>query len=286
MEPHLRAFPIRAAEAAEVDGRWLHTSPEYAIKSTLADIDSDVFTFARSYRDEPPTRWHHPEFTMVEWYRLDAPYDSLMTDCEDLLHTACIAVGVEPPRAAKRLSVSDAFYAHVGVHPDASEAELREAVERHGVSAGDWGWEGLFTLAYAELVEPAIAATQPVFLHSFPARMAALARLNPSDPRFAERFELYVPGPQGPIELANAFGELTDPVEQRERFQRESIARRIADADEYPMPEPLLVGIERLPLTSGIALGFERLLVWLAEHGPGWRTGVADWLLSEPSSGT
>lgn len=283
MEPHLRAFPIRATEALEVDGRWLRTSPEYAIKATLADVGEDVFTFARSYRDEPPSRWHHPEFTMVEWYRLGVDHRALMDDCEALLRAVGDVLGLDVLTDFHRWTVADAFDEAVGRPPEAPASELAAALRRRGIDVDpEWDHATLFSLTYTQLVEPALPNDRPTFLHSFPAEMAALARLNPDDPSVADRFELYVPGKEGPIELANAFSELLDPDEQRSRFIEETNQRSRDGATVYPMPEALLSGIARLDSAAGIALGFERLLVWLAERRHGWRTSVADWLLGEP----
>lgn len=283
MEPHLRAFSIRAAEAAEVDGRWLHTSPEYAIKATLSALGRDVYTFARSYRDEPPSRWHHPEFTMVEWYRLGVDHRSLMEDCEGLLMALAAECDFELAGPFHRLQVRPTFERAVGVSVDADAPTLAEALAAKGIDADvSWGSDALFSLAYAQLLEPALPGDRPTFLHAFPAEQAALAKLNQDDPTVADRFELYVPGADGPIELANAFNELVDADEQRARFASEIDDRRQRGAQVYPMPEPMLDGIARLDQAAGIALGFERLLVWLAEQSAGWRTNVADWLVGEP----
>lgn len=289
LEPHLRAFPVVAAECAEVDGRWLHTSPEYAIKATLAELGHDVYTLARCYRDEPPTRWHHPEFTMLEWYRLDAPWTALMDDCERILRALVAALGPADPalgrivdRPFERLALSDAFARTLGVAVDADPAVLAAACDRAGIDVDpSWDWETLFSVAWAEAIEPTLTE-RPVFLTGFPAAMAALARLCPDDPATAERFELYLPRAEGGLEVANAFGELVDADEQRRRFDADLRRRSEAGADAYPMPEPLLAGLAELPLTSGIALGWERVLCWLAERCRGWTTGVRDWLVGEP----
>jgi lysyl-tRNA synthetase class 2 len=178
--------------------------------------------------------------------------------------------------------LEDAFTRWVGVPATSSTAELRSALKAAEIDVGDWDWETLFTIAYAECVEPNVCSEGAAFLYEFPAKMAALARLKPGNPAVAERFELYLPGGDGAIELANAFGELVDPKEQRTRFASELGYRKSRGLAAYEMPERMLHGISELGPTSGIALGFERLLVWLAEQGPGWNTSVADWLLGEP----
>lgn len=282
MEPHLRAFAVAPIEASEVEGRWLHTSPEYAIKATLAELGTDVVTFARAFRDEPPTRWHHPEFTMVEWYRQNADYRELMVDCEALVAHLAAAFELEVHVPFRRTTVEDAFLRWVGVPATSSAPVLQSALQSAGVSVGDWDWDALFTVAYAECVEPNVCQDGPAFLFEFPAAMAALARLKADDPAVAERFELYLPGGSGSIELANAFGELVDSPEQRRRFESELLYRKARGLAEYAMPEAMLNGLAELGPTSGIALGFERLLVWLAEEALGWETCVSDWLLGEP----
>lgn len=302
MEPELRAFALAPHEAIELRGRYLHTSPELAIKATLAAAGVDVFALARCYRDEPPTFTHHPEFTMLEWYRLRAPYERLMDDTEALIGTLLSAVGssngagwpcaqqcaqpsvpsepLPPPRFA-RMTVREAFARWVGVDFDAPIDDLAAAAAPLG---GDlsWGWTGLFTLLFVERVEPRLAALGPIFVTEFPTAAAALARVCPDDPSVAERFELYLPYRGEALEIANAFGELTDAVEQRERFAADLRVRAAVGSQQYAMPEAALRGIGALPQTAGIAVGWERLLSWLALETRGWEVSVAGWLLGEP----
>lgn len=302
MEPQLRAFEIAPTEAHELGRRWLHTSPEYAIKAALADLECDVFTLARSFRDEPPGRWHHAEFTMLEWYRAGDRLELLMRDCEALVIGAVAAATELFGAAARPMSVGAPFAVHRcdALFADLAGIDLSETDDARfaaaAITAGvdvqpDWDWDSVFTVVYADVIEPGLGRLgAPAFVTAFPARQAALARLETDDPRWASRFELYLPGHRvfggevGGIELANAFFELTDAGEQRARMERESAWRAQHGRPVYPMPEPLLSGIARMRDTVGIALGVERLLVWVAEEVLGWPTSVSSWLVSEPLS--
>lgn len=282
--------------------RWLHTSPEYAIKQVLHELDCDVWSMVRCYRDEPPSRWHHPEFTMIEWYRQNVGYEALMTDCESLIrhlvvhlgwNQTILVPGHSPPlrleSAWPRITVADAFTAAAGMDVfDTDPARFAAAANEAGVDVDpDWDWATTFSVVYSLAVEPSLCTPQPVFLYDFPVSEAALSRVRPDDPRVAERFELYVPLPvgcdvRGNLELANAFTELVDAAEQQRRFAAEMEWRREHGLVVYPMPDAMLQGLARMKPTAGIAMGFERLLVWLAHTWLGWETGVADFLIGEP----
>lgn len=298
MEPQLRAFEVPARHCPTLGRRYLHTSPEYAIKARFGALDKDVFTLARAYRDEPLTRWHHPEFTMLEWYRRCDSLEPLMADVEQLVLASWDAVaGLRPQPAHRprprtpfgRLTVRDAFRRWLGIDlHDTSSTELHAVAASKGWDADpSWDDETMFSLLYAWGIEPELARERPVFLTEFPASQAALARLSPSDPRVALRFEVYagVPTEDGEhtsVELANAFAELTDPVEQRARFEADMAKRTREGAPVYPMPEPMLSGLAHMPSTSGIALGVERLVVWAMAHAWDAELNVRDLLLGEP----
>lgn len=295
LEPQLRAFDATPRHCPALGRRALHTSPEYAIKATFAEVETDVFTLARCFRDEPLSRWHHPEFTMLEWYRRTDGMEPVMRDVEHLLTAASRAAAevLERPtpalgRSFRRLTVQQAFRDAADIDVlEASRDQMASAASARGLATQpEWDWNTLFSLLYAFVVEPSLAGDTPVFLTHFPASEAALARLDDDDPRVALRFEVYgtaprATGEQDVIELANAFVELTDPVEQRDRFASDLARRSADDAPTYPMPEPMLAGIAAMPPTTGIALGLERLLVWAAQCC-GYETRVSDYLLGEP----
>ncbi len=253
----------------------------------------------RCFRDEPPSRWHHPEFTMLEWYRAGS-YDALMDDCRALLMACRDAIGVIPGfRDTGRVDLESPWPRRdfrrlllqtTGVDVLDPPSRQRASGLRSGLDVGpDWSLDEILTVAYADRVEPMVCGSTPAFVDRFPITQAALARPCEDNPRFAERFEWYLPlkpgtDPRGNLELANAFGELLDADEQRRRFADEAAWRRQNGRPVYPMPEEMLEGLERLEKpTSGIALGVERLLCWLAEEYCGWTCGVSDWLLGEPA---
>lgn len=287
LEPHLSALRVHAREAKHLDGYYLHTSPEYALKAMLATLDMDVYALTRTFRDEPRSPWHAPEFTMLEWYRIGAGWETGLKDTEAIVRgfashfldsEALERLGVSAPFA--RVPVFEAFELWVGAPPDADDPALRAALRNRGVWVdAEWDWETLFSVAIIECVEPNLRH-RPTFLTHYPARAAALARLSPEDPRVAERFELYLPREAGPVELANGFGELVDAREQRRRFEQDLSARIALGRDVYPMPEELLEGLARLHGATGVALGWERLMSWVAEFAYGWPPDVADWLVS------
>lgn len=277
LEPHLNAFETALAEPfrdGPVAPVYLHTSPEFAMKKLLAAGEEKIFQIARCYRNEERSPTHHPEFTMLEWYRLGAGYRDLWADCEELLVAAAEAAGVArfaragktaDPRAGwTRIGVCEAFEEHAGIDlaatvdesPDPSR--LIEAARAIGVWTGPKDrWEDVFFRIFLAEVEPRLGVGAPAILYDYPASMAALARLGP-DRRFAERFEVFVCG----LELANGYGELTDPVEQRARFEADRALRTELRGSAYPVDEDFLAALESgLPDCAGIALGIDRLVM-------------------------
>jgi lysyl-tRNA synthetase class 2 len=240
-EPHI--------DAIDAGGSVLQTSPELAMKRLLAAGYPDLFQLCRVWRKGERGSRHLPEFTLLEWYRRDADYATLMTDCEALLgHLAPsgqltwqgTAIDLTPPWP--RLSVAEAFRRH-------ASCSIDEALER-----------GCFDEILTLEVEPCLGAG-PLFLADYPAELGALARLKPGDPIVAERVELYLGG----LELANGFSELTDPTEQRARFAADEAIRRAAGKTPRPLPEPYLKDLPNLPPCAGIALGIDRLVMLLTD---------------------
>lgn len=275
-EAHLHAFATEfRTEAGRSTPLYLHTSPEFACKKLLAAGEQRIFTFAPAYRNRERGALHHPEFTMLEWYRAAEPYEVLMRDCAEMLALAAAAAGsdllawrdepVDPTAPPERLTVAEAFRRHARIDLlatlDSAEPN-REALAAAALAVGvrvapDDTWSDIFSRVIVDCVEPAIGRGRATILMEYPTVEAALARPTAKDTRVAERFELYACG----VELANAFGELTDPVEQRRRFEIEMTEKQRVYGERYPIDEDFLAALAHMPPASGIALGFDRLVM-------------------------
>ena len=276
-EAHLHAFKT---EAIGHDGSavplYLHTSPEFACKKLLAAGETRIACFAHVYRNRERGPLHHPEFTMLEWYRVGEGYEQLMQDCTDLIALAARTAGTQrfayggkttdPFAEPERISVADAFTRHAGIDLLATIADdgnpdrnmLARQLQQVGIRvADDDTWADLFSRVIVEKVEPYLGNGRVAILDRYPVAEAALARPCPDDPRVAERFEVYACG----VELANAFGELTDPAEQRRRFEAEMVEKQRVYGETYPLDEDFLDALAAMPDASGIALGFDRLVM-------------------------
>jgi elongation factor P--(R)-beta-lysine ligase len=275
-ETHLHAFATELIGPDDARSRLhLHTSPEFAAKKLLAAGEPRLFTLARVFRNRERGALHHPEFTMLEWYRANERYDALMHDCAALLGEAARAAGTQaftfrersadPFAAPERLTVAAAFARFAGIDLMATisvDRTDRDALAAAAAAAGtriagDDTWGDIFSRVIVERVEGNLGIGRPTILMDYPAATAALARPSPQDPRVAERFELYVCG----VELANAFGELTDPAEQRRRLEAEMAEKSRIYGERYPLDEDFLAALGAMPPASGCALGFDRLIM-------------------------
>jgi lysyl-tRNA synthetase class 2 len=262
-EVHLRAFHTeRETPDGSRQSLWLHTSPEFAMKKLLVAGAGPIFQLARVWRNGEASELHAPEFTMLEWYRPGAEMDSLISETMGYLRAvlppavSCRGVTTDLSRI-ERLTVAEAFTRYVAADVLRSAGDASALAREAGVELRDGEtWEDLFFRLLLERIEPHLGRAHPTFLTHWPAAQAALARRDPSDPRVAERFELFVCG----IELANAFVELTDSVEQRARFAADRARRHAISGADWPLDEDLLEALAfGMPPAAGIALGFDRL---------------------------
>jgi len=267
MELHLRALPAG-------DG-YLNTSPEYQMKRLLAAGLERIYQLGRAFRADERGDHHVSEFTLLEWYRVGASLTELMDETEQLLLAVAESVVGRPVVTGTagdvnlapgwdRLTVTEAFQQLAQMTCDGTESgsELAARARAAGwdVPPDATDWDEVFTRVFVDAVEPHLGRDRPVFLHRWPARQAALSRLCPDDPRFAERFEVFAGG----LELANAFGELTDCEEQRRRLEADQALRRTRGLDVYPVDERFLSALaDGIPPVSGIALGVDRLVMLL-----------------------
>ncbi|WP_240902892.1 EF-P lysine aminoacylase EpmA [Caulobacter sp. SLTY] len=276
-EAHLHAFATEAiTTAGERATLYLHTSPEFAAKKLLAAGESRIFDLARVWRNRERGPLHSPEFTMLEWYRTGEPYEQLMDDCAALLALAAETAGAktltfrgreaDPFAEPERVTVAQALERFAGVDLLATvQADgttdlggLAAQARAAGVRvAEDDSWADVFSRLLVEKVEPNLGIGRATILCEYPISEAALARPKPEDPRVAERFELYACG----VELANAFGELTVPAEQRRRFEIEMAEKARVYGERYPIDEDLLAALAAMPAACGSALGFDRLVM-------------------------
>ena len=256
----LCAAPAASAAAPPL---YLHTSPEYAMKRLLAAGSGDIYQICHVVRGFEYGRLHNPEFTLIEWYRVGFSLADLMDEVEALVRAL---LGTSAPAASERISYRDAFLRELGLDPlSAAETVLAQAAQplalggagatsapAGGMSRDDW-----LELLMGAIVGPRLGRGTFTFVHSYPASQAALARLDPADPRVAQRFELYSEG----IELANGFHELASTSEQRARFEADNAQRRRLGLPVSPLDERLLAALARLPDCAGVALGFDRTLM-------------------------
>lgn len=277
-ETHLHA---PRTELIRSDGshatRYLRTSPEFAAKKLLAAGETKIVEFARVFRDRERGDLHLPEFTMLEWYRANAGYDAIMADTIVVIAHAAQATGIgtfsfrgktaDPFAEPELLTVAAAFRQFAGIDLLATIADgegdrgaLAAAAGARVRIADDDTWSDIFSKVLVEHIEPHLGQGRLTVLFEYPVPEAALARAKSSDPRVAERFEVYACG----VELANGFGELTDAAEQRRRFASAMDEKARRYGERYPLDEEFLEAVAAMPEASGVALGFDRLVMLAA----------------------
>lgn len=254
--------PAIESITASLGGRryWLHTSPEYAMKRLLAAGVGDCYQICRVFRDGELGRWHQPEFTMLEWYRVDWDETVLMDEVNELIKRAVGESVLAGP--GSRLSYADAFERRLGIDPHGNLSALPGRLASLGMDVPDGlDRDALLDLAFSEAVAARFEPGVLTFVYDFPASQAALAAIKPQTPPVAARFEAFA----GPIELANGFRELTDAAEQRARFVREIETRRARGQPVAPLDEAFLDALEQgLPPCAGVAVGVDRLVALAA----------------------
>ena len=276
-ETHLHAFATTMiGNDGEGRAMYLHTSPEFTMKKLLAAGETRLASLQHVWRNRERSALHHPEFTMLEWYRAGEPYEVIIADTLALIRLAADTTGMarfafrerscDPRAPEERISVAEAFRMHAGIDllatmdadgvPDG--AALAAQMQAAGMALpAEWNWSYLFTQLLVEKVEPQLGNGRLTVLDRYPACEAALARRVPGDRRVSERFEVYAAG----VELANGFGELTDAVEQRARFEAEMAENARLYGERYPIDEDFLAALALMPEASGVALGFDRLVM-------------------------
>ncbi|MCB1555997.1 MAG: EF-P lysine aminoacylase GenX [Alphaproteobacteria bacterium] len=276
-EVHVQAFETMLINPHQdrAETRYLHTSPEFAMKKLLAAGWERLYQICHVFRNAEGSPWHSPEFTMIEWYRAHAGYRDIMADCVDLLRAVATACDITEYRYQDMsadpfvdweiISVAEAFERYAGIELIAYLPQnvpvdgFREILQQKNLhTAPDDTWDDLFMRVMGTLIEPRLGQGRPTIVYDYPVSLAALARPKPEDARFAERFELYVCG----VELANAFGELTDAAEQRRRMEADMGLKESLYGKAWPIDEAFLAALERgMPESGGIALGIDRLVM-------------------------
>lgn len=275
MEPHLNLFSshFEAESGSYKEKRFLHTSPEYSMKKLLGAGFTKIFQLTKVFRNGEIGQNHNPEFTMLEWYRTEADYQDIMDDTENMIRyiaeqiqenggnqEICEFLLQQTPW--ERLTVHEAFkrYANMDLNELRDFESLKTAVEQKNYTLNtNYDWDDLFFLVLLNEIEPHLGKERPQFLIDYPASQAALAKKKSDDPFWAERFELYVKG----VELCNAFSELIDPVEQKERLEEEWQLRKDLGKETYDIDESFLEALSTMPPSGGNALGIDRLVMLL-----------------------
>lgn len=280
-EPYLEVFKttLKAESYPDTNG-YLVTSPELFMKKLLAAGVGSIFQISKSFRNgEGISSFHNHEFTILEWYRVNADYTTVMSDCEGLLlailrqvsgdptATTCMYQGKKYDLSApwERISVAQAFTKYVGVSTEEllDENALKEVALGKGYAVtATTTWEEVYNQLFLNEIEPNLGTSKPTIVYDYPASQAALSKRKATDPRFAERFEFYIGG----LEMGNAFSELIDAKEQRQRMVDDLALRKKLGKYEYSLDEDFFTALEMgLPQTGGIAVGVDRLAMFFAD---------------------
>lgn len=273
MEVHSKGFEttLYGPDRIKTETKYLHSSPELAMKKLLVAGLPKIFQICQVFRNAEGSKLHRPSFTMLEWYQTGLSYRGLMEETIALIRAVTDEkihwqnMSADPHQDWQFISVVEAFaqYAEIDL---VAVLEDRDAFAAQAVKMGytpreEESWEDIFFAIFAEKIEPHLGHPVPTILYDYPISMAALSRPNAEDPRFAERFEVYICG----MELANAFGELTDAAEQKERFERSMAKKRAIYNEDYPVDEDFIAALAHgMPETSGIAVGIDRLAMLVA----------------------
>lgn len=273
MDAHIQAFKTAhySATGGNAHEMYLHTSPEFDMKKLLAAGMERIYQMCPVYRNGEGSPRHSPEFMILEWYRTGADYNAIMDDCEVLLRDVAQVLNIthyrngdavcDPFKPVEQISVAQAFerYADIDLvqHLDDRDGFAQAAGDTSVRVIDSDKWDDIFHAIMADKIEPNLGQGRTTILYDYPLCMAALSRKKPDDPRFAERFELYVCG----VELANAFSELTDAQEQRTRYEAEMALKEELYGEKYPADEEFFSALEHMPESAGIALGVERLIM-------------------------
>lgn len=277
MDPHIHGFKTQLVEPdlQTAHEMYLHTSPEFAMKKLLVAGMARIYQLCPVYRNGDMSRLHSPEFMLLEWYRTQSDYHAMMQDCEDLVRAMAQEIGkmdvvhkdlrCDLSQPFERISVAQAFerYANIDLHAYLHDRDgFAACIMDQGIRvADDDAWDDIFFHVMAERIEQHLGKGRGCILYDYPAAMASLSRKKPEDPRYAERFELYLCG----VEIANAFSELTDAAEQRARFEADMADKKRLYGAAYPLDEDFLQALDHgMPESSGCALGFDRLVMLLA----------------------
>ena len=257
-DAHLHSFCTQFTHpfSPQASTLYLQTSPEFAMKRLLCAGSGAIYQICKSFRNEEVGRFHNPEFTMLEWYRPGFDHLQLMTEIDELIQ---MVVGCD---SAERVTYQDVFKQYLGYCPlTATLTDIKTLASQYGyaeIAANENEKDTLLMLLFSQHVEPKIGQDRPCFVMNFPASQAALARINPTNPLVAERFELYFKG----IELANGFHELTDGPEQLRRFEQDNVKRQHMGLEIMPIDHNFIAAIDYgLPACAGVAVGIDRLLM-------------------------